>query len=195
MKYLYVFESCGLHKIGVTDDPGQRLFKLALQAAAAITPVMLFECANAGRVELMLHAAFAAKRRHGEWFELSADDLADVVRCASVAGCVGRTDLVAELLQAAPRHDAKTSAAAVLARFLSQPHTVDESLAILQRIVQDMPLTGLRARCGNRDDSLVIVVDGAERHVGDDGLVRFVTAPMVAAAVPAEQPVPAATAG
>jgi hypothetical protein len=73
--------------------------------------------------------------------------------------------------------------------------SADDILSLFTQLLGELAERGCASRSASMNGSTIIQIHGVVRHVGDDGLVRFVTAPMVAAAAPAEQPVPAATAG
>jgi hypothetical protein len=72
--YLITSES-GLSKIGVSIDVWGRL--KALQAMSPIELKLLGykTVKRAGKLERELHARFKDKRRHGEWFDLTEDDI------------------------------------------------------------------------------------------------------------------------
>lgn len=60
-------------KIGIADDPNDRLRQLQIGNPQLLYIAYLIECSNrdsAIRVEHALHAIFAKKRIHGEWFDL-----------------------------------------------------------------------------------------------------------------------------
>ena len=64
----------GLIKIGWAVDVSVRLAKL--QACSPLALIVLHSEPGNGREERSLHTRFAATRRHGEWFEDSAELLA-----------------------------------------------------------------------------------------------------------------------
>lgn len=84
--YVYVFhdQGKGLHKIGVSKDVLRRHGQLG----RVLTQVASFECIHyaAFTLEGFIHDTLElqGKRRHGEWFELNADDLR-VFRCSGAS--------------------------------------------------------------------------------------------------------------
>jgi hypothetical protein len=67
----------GLVKIGVAGDPVARLAEI--QRMCPIPLRILGTLPGVGQAgESALHRRFAAERRHGEWFELTAEQLREV---------------------------------------------------------------------------------------------------------------------
>lgn len=82
--FVYFIEGAGCVKIGVTNNLASRF-----QTLQASSPVELtFVAAVPGDVttERFLHGVFAAERRHGEWFALSARLLRFVVAAVQSDG-------------------------------------------------------------------------------------------------------------
>ena len=71
--YLMFCESTGLHKIGFSDNPARRAATLGLSSDAIIHTIPY---ARPRLVERAFHWRLAARRDHGEWFKLTADDVA-----------------------------------------------------------------------------------------------------------------------
>jgi len=72
--YFIQAETTGLIKIGVTNKPATRLKALQTGSPMLLRPLGLIE--GDTRLEAALHAQFKHLRRHGEWFEPSAELLA-----------------------------------------------------------------------------------------------------------------------
>lgn len=70
--YIVVRED-GLYKIGMARNVARRLTSLG--AAARIELVHQFPCKNRWRSEREMHMIFAGKRKHGEWFALTPEDI------------------------------------------------------------------------------------------------------------------------
>jgi hypothetical protein len=66
----------GLTKIGCTVDVPLRL--ATLQTGSPVPLVVLWRTEGDAVLEAQLHAAFAAKRRQGEWFDLGPDPIAAI---------------------------------------------------------------------------------------------------------------------
>ena len=78
--YVYVFEAENrLYKIGKSFDPNQRVARFN-SLPVAVTLIHQIESTDAGWLERKLHRQFAAKRVRGEWFALTAEDVAELAR-------------------------------------------------------------------------------------------------------------------
>lgn len=77
---VYLFEAVGLNrfKIGYSKDPETRLEQLRKQSSSPIEPVLILQRSDAQKLERQLQRRFAEKRVHGEWFELTSDDVAHI---------------------------------------------------------------------------------------------------------------------
>jgi hypothetical protein len=84
MTYLYIFarlESDGCTppiKIGISKNPWVRLSTLQTACPFKVTCFMLFGPFNREEArwhEKSLHEAYAKERAHGEWFNVSADEV------------------------------------------------------------------------------------------------------------------------
>jgi hypothetical protein len=74
--FVYLFKANGLYKIGRSKDPEKRMRKMA----SAIMPFQIEKvhsigCKDAHASEREFHKRFAPKRRMGEWFELTDEDV------------------------------------------------------------------------------------------------------------------------
>lgn len=73
--YLIKHGSRSEFKIGRTLSPIRREGEMRLQLPEKITPVHYIETDDPGGVEAYWHTRFAAKRKEGEWFALTPDDV------------------------------------------------------------------------------------------------------------------------
>lgn len=80
--YVYVAQCLGLTKLGLSVNPVRRV--RGWQTPAAVELLCVAEVADMRACEVVLHGAFADKRRHGEWFELDEAEVAQA--CAMAAG-------------------------------------------------------------------------------------------------------------
>ena len=71
---LYLMQSGGLYKIGISNDPERRRRELQNQSGRATTIVCTWWAERPEDVEAALHRHFGAKRQYGEWFRLTAED-------------------------------------------------------------------------------------------------------------------------
>ncbi len=74
--YVYLMKSGKHYKIGRSNDVGRRLYDLRIQLAEAPTTVHIIETDDPVGIENYWHQRFADKRMNGEWFNLTADDIA-----------------------------------------------------------------------------------------------------------------------
>lgn len=76
---VYIVSAGGLYKIGVTKNTKKRMGNLQIGSPSRLTLVHSFSVVgmygDAWGWEKMLHSRFENKRRHGEWFALSNDDV------------------------------------------------------------------------------------------------------------------------
>lgn len=74
--FIYLIESGGYHKIGKAVSVPNRLSQLNVQLPTPLTLVHTIAVSNMSWAENYLHQRYADKRLNGEWFNLSADDVA-----------------------------------------------------------------------------------------------------------------------
>lgn len=76
--YVYILkdiEISGYYKIGKTSQPYERMKTFGVRLPFAAELVHVIECDNADRLEIKLHYQFADKRKQGEWFALTDEDI------------------------------------------------------------------------------------------------------------------------
>ena len=74
--FVYSAKSGRFYKIGKSNAPGRREYELALQLPEKLKMVHFFKTDDPGGIETYWHNRFEAKRKNGEWFDLSATDVA-----------------------------------------------------------------------------------------------------------------------
>jgi hypothetical protein len=74
--FVYLVRSGKHHKIGRANDLGRRSYEIALQLPERLKLVHAFETDDPPGIERYWHERFAEKRVNGEWFLLSAADVA-----------------------------------------------------------------------------------------------------------------------
>lgn len=74
--YVYLVKSGRLYKIGYSENPWRRKSELHKQTSEGITEVHTISVIDdAPGIERYWHERFKEKRQHGEWFDLSAEDI------------------------------------------------------------------------------------------------------------------------
>src|SRR6266571_443237 len=74
--YVYLLKSGRYFKIGKTNSVGRRERELAIQLPEEARRIHSIKTDDPNGIEAYWHARFAAKRAHGEWFELNAENVA-----------------------------------------------------------------------------------------------------------------------
>lgn len=75
-EYVYLLRTeTGHFKIGCTTDPARRMQTFVTTLPVNVEYVCLIRCENRLDTERKLHIHFASKRRQGEWFDLTPDDV------------------------------------------------------------------------------------------------------------------------
>lgn len=73
--FVYLMKSGRYHKIGLSVDPVQRGAQLATGSSGPIQVVHCIKTDDMHGIERYWHRRFAAKRVHGEWFELTVAEV------------------------------------------------------------------------------------------------------------------------
>ena len=73
--YVYLMKSGRYYKIGYSNAPGRREYELALQLPEEVTQVHAIRTDDPQGIEEYWHRRFAARRKGGEWFALTAEDV------------------------------------------------------------------------------------------------------------------------
>ena len=74
--FVYLMKSGKYHKIGKSNSVGRRAYEVGLQLPEAVTLVHEIETDDPAGIEQYWHRRFADRRTRGEWFRLTADDIA-----------------------------------------------------------------------------------------------------------------------
>ena len=83
--YLIKHGSRAEYKIGKTLNPIRREGELRLQLPERITPIHYIETVDPSGLEAYWHTRFASKRKEGEWFALSAEDVREFKKWRKIA--------------------------------------------------------------------------------------------------------------
>lgn len=78
--FVYLLKSGQFYKIGKANDLKKRISQIKLQLPFDTELIHAIEAFRPYDVEKYWHKKFADKRRNGEWFELSADDVTEFKR-------------------------------------------------------------------------------------------------------------------
>ncbi|HLG18708.1 MAG TPA: GIY-YIG nuclease family protein [Bdellovibrionota bacterium] len=74
--FVYLIKSGRFYKIGRSNAAGRREYELAIQLPEKASTVHTIRTDDPVGIEAYWHKRFEAKRKHGEWFELVAADIA-----------------------------------------------------------------------------------------------------------------------
>jgi hypothetical protein len=74
--FVYLIKSGRFHKIGRSNAAGRREYELAIQLPEKAKMIHVIRTDDPSGIEAYWHKRFEAKRKNGEWFELSATDIA-----------------------------------------------------------------------------------------------------------------------
>jgi hypothetical protein len=73
--FVYLLKSGRYYKIGKTNSVGRRERELSIQLPEKAAKVHAIKTDDPSGIEAYWHKRFEPKRKHGEWFELSLDDV------------------------------------------------------------------------------------------------------------------------
>ena len=73
---VYLIKSGHFHKIGRANSAGRREYELSIQLPEKAKTIHVIRTDDPNGIEVYWHNRFAEKRKNGEWFELSATDVA-----------------------------------------------------------------------------------------------------------------------
>ena len=83
--YVYLLsDPHGNYKIGKALSPQERYAQIAPKMPFLPVLEHWIECEDYSGAERMLHERFAARRGHGEWFRLTAAEVADIKAVAAI---------------------------------------------------------------------------------------------------------------
>lgn len=82
--FVYLMKSGRFYKIGHSDAPGRRQYDLAIQLPEKVALIHTIPTEAPEAAECYWHERFKAKRKGGEWFDLSAADVKTFRRCKSM---------------------------------------------------------------------------------------------------------------
>lgn len=74
--FVYLIKSGRFYKIGKSNAPGRREYELATQLPETTRTIHTIRTDDPSGIEAYWHKRFEAKRKEGEWFNLSAADIA-----------------------------------------------------------------------------------------------------------------------
>ena len=126
--YVYVAQSShGPHKIGWARNVEDRMRRAREIVPFVLTPIVAIACDDAIRLEVRMHRCFASRRREGEWFDLTEQDidtllaLGDYIAADEIDECIDILDMVVN--SATPTLELSTPA----------PTTVDDIVAMREQ--------------------------------------------------------------
>ena len=73
--FVYLLKSGRFYKVGRSNAVGRREYELAIQLPEPAKLVHSIKTDDPPGIEAYWHQRFASRRKNGEWFELTAEDL------------------------------------------------------------------------------------------------------------------------
>lgn len=98
--YLFSVKGLKMYKIGISNNPLERLKGLQTSCFYQLMPVFCARVQNAEKLEAVLHDRFRSKNTVGEWFELEDEEVKDAIRLMRLSNA----DLL-DILESLPRVD------------------------------------------------------------------------------------------
>jgi hypothetical protein len=77
--YVYLIEAIGRHKIGISGDAKSRLNSIKSTLPCEMKVINIVNAPNYKFHENLLHKIFSDKNVKGEWFDLSDENVSEVV--------------------------------------------------------------------------------------------------------------------
>ncbi len=74
--YVYLMKSGKFYKLGRSNAAGRREYELGIQLPEKLKTLHVIRTDDPAGIEAYWHKRFEEKRKNGEWFDLSVDDLA-----------------------------------------------------------------------------------------------------------------------
>ena len=91
MSKIYIVKNGDNYKIGISDNPNNRLRQLKSGNPYHIELIYSQECKNARAVEKHLHRIFKQKRISREWFSLTENELSEAI--SIIGSMFGKNDI------------------------------------------------------------------------------------------------------
>ena len=73
--YVYLMKSGRYYKVGRSSAVGRREYELSIQLPEKVTKIHTIKTDDPTGIEAYWHKRFQDRRKNGEWFELTADDI------------------------------------------------------------------------------------------------------------------------
>lgn len=159
MKCLYVMESCGMFKIGVSANPDLRLLHLRTGNPQIVLIFKSKELSNAYEVESALHRKYENHHVNGEWFAgICVDDL------------IGDAQLAVEQYGLAEKYDGQLGEKAAdmldwcLSPYKKRFVEIDAEIGAIEK--ENANLISKLIKCGWDYDEIGQLIEDATRTAG-----------------------------